>query len=224
MTASKPALLAVRDRREEVIQALSDRFANDVIDLDEFEARLERAHGATTVAALDALVADLGPLPEAAQVVHLAELVVAGRAEPPRTVSAVFSSIERRGSWQVPGAIRARSVFGSTVLDFREARFTAAVTELRVAAVFGNLEIVVPPNLAVECEGSAVFGNFEGGGSAVADPDRPILRITGRAVFGNIEVRTQLPGESAWDAHRRRCRDEKALTPAERPLLPPGRR
>jgi hypothetical protein len=86
------------------------------------------------------------------------------------------------------------------------------VTELDARVLFGNLEIIVPPQLAVECEGSSVLGNVENHGTgAVSDPDRPLLRIHGLAVLGNVEVHTRLPGESAMDAHRRGKRERRAL-------------
>jgi hypothetical protein len=222
MSETNPgALIALRDRREAVIQILSDSFANDLVDVDAFDERLARAHAAATVAELDALVADLAPLPDTARRVALAKIPVGGVPDRPRTVSAVFSNLERRGVWQVPSALTARSVFGNVELDFREAQLAAGVTELRVRAVFGNVEIVVPPHLAVECEGSAVFGNFEHGEHAVADPDRPILRVVGTAVFGNVEITTRLPGEAERDAHRRRKRERKALPSRAQPALPP---
>jgi hypothetical protein len=154
--------------------------------------------------------------------VQLAKIQVgAGVPDRPQAVSAVFSNIEKRGAWQVPSTIKARSVFGSVILDFRDARFAAAVTELQVNAVFGDIAIVVPPNLAVDCEGSAVFGNFEHGDNAMVDPDRPVLRIVGKAVFANIEIRTLLPGESERDARRRRKRERRQLASPVRPSLPP---
>jgi hypothetical protein len=211
------ALVALRDRREAVIQILSDSFASDLIDVELFDGRLARAHAATTVAELDALVADLAPLPASAPRVALERTPTAG-SPGPRAVSAVFANIERRGGWQVPNQVRARSVFGNLELDFREARLVAGVTELRVRAVFGNIEIVVPPHLAVECEGSAVFGNFEHGENAVADPGRPLLRVVGTAVFGNIEIKTRLPGETEGDARRRRKRERASI--AAPPMLP----
>jgi hypothetical protein len=194
MSETKPgALVALRDRREAVIQVLTDSFANDLVGLDEFDERIGRAHAAPTVAELDALVADLQPLPATAQHVVLAKIPVGSVPDRPRTISALFSSVQRRGVWQVPSAMTTRSTFGNVELDFREAHFAAGVTELRVRAVFGNIEITVPPHLAVECDGSAVFGNFEQSEHPASDPDRPLLRIIGKAVFGNVEVKTLLP-------------------------------
>ena len=195
------SLVALRERREALIQVLTDSFATDVIDLEEFEARLGRAHAAGTVAELDALGADLAARPGGASSTALAPLSVdtsLARAAAPARVRALFGNVERRGPWVVPATLEARATFGNVELDFREARFSAAVTELDARAVFGNLELIVPPQLAVQCEGSSVFGNVESHGSnALPDPDRPLLRVIGRAVFGNIEIHTRLPGAAA---------------------------
>ena len=58
---NKPALVALRARREGVIDALSNHFACDALDLDEFEQRVDLAHRATSVAELDQLLRDLEP-------------------------------------------------------------------------------------------------------------------------------------------------------------------
>jgi hypothetical protein len=218
-------LVALRDRREAVIQVLSDSFANDLLDVDSFEERLARAHQATTVAALDALVADLSPLPAGAtKTTALVKIDndVRERPERRRTL-ALFGSVERRSGWVVPRHLESVSVFGATVLDFREASFAAGVTEVAVRVVFGALEVIVPPQLTVECEGVGVFGSFAHQGGAVADPERPVLRILGSAVFGSVEIETRLPGESSGDARRRRRRERKALRHARRLELPPHR-
>ena len=57
----KPALVALCTRREMVIDALSTHFANDALDMDEFEQRVDLAHRATSVAELDELLTDLEP-------------------------------------------------------------------------------------------------------------------------------------------------------------------
>ena len=202
------SLVAVRDQRERAIQLLTDSFAGDLITVEEFEQRLGRLHAAAGLAEIDAVVADLRPAPTGAPTTALAPLRIdAALTAPRRRVMSVFGSVERRGAWTVPAALDARAVFGNVELDFREARFTAATTELEVRVVFGNLEIIVPPQLAVECEGNSIFGNIESfGGGAIADPERPLLRVRGTAVFGNVEVHTRLPGESAAEAHRRQKR------------------
>jgi hypothetical protein len=120
-------------------------------------------------------------------------------------VTAIFGGVERRGSWSVARQLKARAILGGIVLDFRDAALPPGVTDLHVSAVFGGIEIIVPPGLSVEVSGTAIFGGFGHVERvpAVADPDRPVLRVRGRAVFGGVAVETRLPGESESDASRR---------------------
>ena len=211
--ASPPtSLVALRDRREAAIQLLADGFVADLLTIEQFDDRVARAHSASRVADLDALVADLEPLAPAKSTALVPLAVDASLVPARKNLRSLLSNLEKHGPWVVPDTLAVSATFASAVLDFREARFTAAVTEIRVRVICANLEIIVPPQLAVECEGSAVFGNIEShGGGAVADPERPLLRITGPVVFGNVEVQTRLLGESERDAQRRRKRERKAL-------------
>jgi hypothetical protein len=54
------------------------------------------------------------------------------------------------------------------------------------------------------------------------DPARPLIRIVGTVRFGNLEITTRLPGETARDAYRREKRERKQLRKAETKALPPG--
>jgi hypothetical protein len=216
------SLVALRDRREAAIQQLADGFAADLLTVDQFDERVARAHGATTMGELDALVADLPP-PAGAKSTALVPLAVEPSLQPaPKRFRSWFGNLERHGAWVVPAELAVGAVFGNAVIDFREARFAAQTITLQARVVFGNLEVIVPPQLAVECDGASIFGNIEShGGGAVADPDRPLLRITGTVFFGNIEISTRLPGESARGARKRRRRERKALEANRRAALPP---
>ena len=218
-------LVALRDRRDQVIAILTEQFGRDALELDELELRLERAQRADTVAALDALVADLdAALATALAVPPVPSSAALAQWPARRTMAAVFGSVERSGAWTAPRQLTAVAVFGSTELDFREATLAPGVTELRVRCVFGSVELIVPPWLAVEGDAVAILGSFEElhRAPAVPDPERPVLRITGVTVFGSVEVETRLPGESRRDARKRAKRAAKALQGEPR-ALPPAR-
>ncbi len=212
---NKPMLVALHDKRERVIDALSIHFANDTLDMDEFEQRVDLAHRATSVADLDVLLADLKPTtdeqPSASPVpslvprtearqVHTAVrgLSIASHGWRTKRVLAILSDIQRKGTWPVPKKLRVRAVLGSVGLDFREAQMGPGVTEVKVRSIGGEIKIIVPPHLRVECEGRAVLGSFEGmhQNTGEPNPDAPLLRITGRAIFGTVEISTRQPGET----------------------------
>lgn len=147
-----------------------------------------------------------------------------GRQKEQQTLAAIIGGTSRKGHWTPPRRLRVIAVMGGAELDFREAAFAPGVTEVHITAVMGRVQIVVPPQLAVEMEGLAIMGGFEHSERAPVqpDPDRPVLRVSGVAVWGGVHIETRLPGETEEDAHTRR-RSQRALQKAQRRALPPRR-
>ncbi len=217
------SLIALRDRREQVIARLSECFASDVLEVDELERRLDLAHGARTVAELDALVADLAPVTTA--LVPVASQAIDDPSRPvAKQLRVWLSSVERRGRWTVPSQVKLSVFWGNVELDFRDASLGAGATTIDVRVTMGNLVIVLPPHLAIDVDVSCFAGNVEERHRVPpeVDPTRPVLRVTGAVRFGNIQVSTRLPGESDRDARRREKRERKQLRRAEPKALPPG--
>lgn len=216
--------------RQRIIDALCEHYAQDHLEVGEFERRLDRAHRISRRDELEALVSDLPTLSASptsepgrpsADVARRskdqedpgAEVVVpagAGRVPASRVPESQFefafwSGRQRSGSWIPARSIRAAAFMGSVELDFREALFGPGETRIHVVAVMGGVEIVVPPGIHVEADGLALIGAFEeklGGGGDIPD-NAPTLRITGFALMGGVEVVSRLPGESPRDARRR---------------------
>jgi Cell wall-active antibiotics response 4TMS YvqF len=129
------------------------------------------------------------------------------------TLTAVFSSTARHGEWLPPEELRVVVGFGAAKLDLTKALLAPGVTEFEVYALFGSVELLVPPDLEVELDASALFGSVErrdsGGGVSgflrdqlrrvtgadleqpPPEDDPPLLRVTGRAIFGSIIVRVR---------------------------------
>lgn len=214
------------DRRQKVVDALCEAFARDEIAVEEFERRVDRAHAAEDAEELRRLLTDLpsaGP-PAPAE----SEPNPPARAAPPRApartvrdssvVAGIFGGGTRRGSWTPARVNTAIGVLGGCELDFREARLSPGVTEVRVFALWGGVEVVVPPDVRVECSGIGIMGGFEHAESVPTsdDPDAPVIRVTGVAIMGGAEVNVRYPGESSRDAKRRLKREKKARKRLER--------
>lgn len=204
---------ALRERREGVIQALTAHFAEDRIDAEEFERRVDRAYRALSLQELDAVSADLPSLPGPAPGEGT------GRALAPpdevrgqQVVPALMGGNERKGVWTPASRIHALAIMGGVVLDFREARFGRGVTEVNAFALMGGIEIIVPPGLRVESDGLGILGGFEGHDQRgePSDRDQPALRVRGLAIMGGVEVVERLPGETANDTRRRLKAERKA--------------
>jgi hypothetical protein len=227
---SKPetSLVALRVERDRCIDMLTEAFSKDLLDIDEFEDRVDLAHQASTVEALVALRKDLElTTPESSEALvpvetdEEQEALIAARPRSKWCIS-ILGGSERKGQWRVPERLRVVNILGGTTLDFREAIFAPGVTQVTIVGCLGGVDIIVPPTLAVECEGAAIIGGFEAleRCPAVPDPAKPLLRISGLALIGGIDVSTRLPGESARQARKRRRRERHRSRHERRARLP----
>jgi hypothetical protein len=205
--------------RQQAIDALCEHFANDVLSVEEFERRVDRAHKAESLDEIRKLLADLpsGDLPVrredmASTAIERAQASVpASRVKERGLMVAALGGVERKGRWIPARQNYAVAVMGGVNLDFREALLPPGVTEVWVFTAMGGAEIIVPPGLAVESDGVAILGSFEHREDAVLspDPDAPVLRIRGLAIMGGVEVSIRYPGETPREAKRRRRFAEK---------------
>jgi hypothetical protein len=223
------SLVALRDRRNQVITRLSECFATDILEVDELERRLDLAHSARTVAELDALVADLAPAPATTALVPTAASAALTAIDDPRRaetkrVRVIMSHVERRGRWTVPRTLELRVLWGNAELDFRDASLAPGVTTVDVRVLMGNLEVILPPHLSIDVDVSSFMGAVEERHRVPPDDDpaRPVLRLIGAVRLGNLEITTRLPGESRRDADKREKRERKQLRKAQQAALPAG--
>lgn len=216
--ADTPAQLL--QAKERARAALADGYAEDLIDQDELDERLDAVERARAVADLEPLMIGLtnGLTPAAKPTA----LVPASAAAPER-IGVLLGSVARNGAWEVAARTRVRVVLGSAVLDLRTATLPDGPIAVDVTVVLGSLDVVVPPGWQIDNRCGAILASVEQDDShAPAPRERRILRLTGRAVLGSVAVHERLPGEGAGDARRRRKRERKALAAQQGRALPPG--
>jgi hypothetical protein len=177
--------------RERVATVLSTRFADDVISLDEFESRVARVYRATTRAELDALVADLEIALPAAMSAN-AQLIPAADTVPAHDRRfAVLANLAHHSMAAMPRRLDVSAVLGNVELDLRDATYGSGESELHLRAVLGNITITLPAGAVVEQRASSILASIE----CQPSPTRtgrtrgPIVRLTGHAVLGSVEIR-----------------------------------
>jgi hypothetical protein len=221
--------VTLKQQREQTIALLCEHFAQDRLEVEEFETRLDRAHRATTAAELEALLQDLpAPAPPAPTPTPARDALargtraVADAVRDSRTLLAFMGGVERRGRWTPARRNIVIAIMGGAALDFREVALPPGQTEVFIFCLMGGAEIIVPPTLAVDASGIAIMGGFEHSSAPPpADPDAPVLRINGFCLMGGVEILCRHPGESAKDA-RKRQREEQRLLREERRRLRGG--
>jgi signal transduction histidine kinase len=140
----------------------------------------------------------------------------------PLRLHVTMGSTERRGAWKVPPRVEACVRWGNMELDLREAELGPATT-IQAHVMMGNLEIIVPADLAVDVNVDSFAGNIEHGAGDGTRPDGSAevrqlsdhayrdpapaparrLRVTGVVRFGNCEIIPLRPGETRRDYARR---------------------
>ncbi len=200
MADSPLSLVALRQRRERTIELLCEHFAQDHLEAVELEQRIDGAHQATSLAELEALVSDLPTLSAAAPpATRPADRPAAHPFVDQQFVVAVMGGAERKGGWTPGRRVNVLAVMGGVHLDFRDAHLDAGVTEINVLALMGGVEIVVPEGLRVESNGIGIMGGFEhsGKGRFPIDSSAPVLRISGLALMGGVEIKERPRGRLA---------------------------
>ena len=114
------------------------------------------------------------------------------KAVPARRIVSFMGAVQRKGTWEVPQRLTISVMMGAVELDFREAVFGPGISTVDITALMGAASIMVPPTLRVECGGAGILGTFDylDLNTAKAAADGPVLRITGTAVMGAVEIKT----------------------------------
>lgn len=103
---------------------------------------------------------------------------------------AVFGGVDRNISAQDFHGAQCAAIFGACKIDLRDAQIQGQEAVLESYAVFGGVEIRVPPDWEVVNRSVAVFG---GTGDKRRHPPRgpaaKTLILQGAAVFGGVEIK-----------------------------------
>lgn len=171
--------VAMERERERAVHLLQEAFADEVIEVEELEQRLERVAQAETPDALAAITSDLP--------VVVREIP---DESPPVRVLAILGGAERKGEFVMPARMSVTAWCGGADIDLRLARFSGS-HELSCSAVMGGISILVPGHVRVTCRGLGIMGGFSDRSRGTDDSSAPELVITGVAFWGGVDVQTR---------------------------------
>lgn len=89
--------------------------------------------------------------------------------------------------------------YGGGRLDLRGATIAPDGADLRIRAVFGGVQLIVPTTWRVETDSTSFLGGVADATTAPDEPDAPVLRISALAVFGGVAISND-SGDSMFDA------------------------
>ncbi len=103
----------------------------------------------------------------------------------------VFGGVRRRIVSQEFEGGEVTAIFGGVEIDLRAAATKKDQIVIELNAIFGGVELMVPDTWDVSVRGAGILGGYEDKTMPRRDPasgKRPLLVITGSAVFGGVTV------------------------------------
>lgn len=110
-------------------------------------------------------------------------------AGPRLNASAFMAGSKRRVVAQEFAAGDVNAVIAGTTVDFRAAKLAQGRGEVDVFAMWGGIDLIVPPEWRVVGEVTPILGVFQDTTLPPAGADAPTLVVRGTVVMGGIEVR-----------------------------------
>lgn len=113
----------------------------------------------------------------------LAKMKEAGKN--PKVGCAAFSGCDLNYSGEVFEGAELTAVFGGVECDLRNAIIEKDCA-IRVSAVFGGIDILVPAHVNVKVSATAIFGGVSN--QAAYHEDAPTIYISGICLFGGVDI------------------------------------
>lgn len=196
--------------RRDAVARLCAAQALGLLSVETFGDRYALIREATSVATLEAVVADLAqddatPLPLMAYGAEAIEVEPADTGYNPRAVAmapaesiripAVLGYAERAGTWTVPEHLEVLVTLGEVKLDFRDAVFVTDTVLIDVSVLLGSLNLILPPGTQIEneCEEFMSSSSHPRRGRESAPPNGILVILRGRSRLGEINIKERLP-------------------------------
>lgn len=177
--------------RDSAAAVINNALAEGRLTPQEHSERLDAIFGAKTHAELVPILDDL-PAPRSVKqaMAHPAPAAADVVPRRRRRLVAILSGFGRNGAWHPDPVMNVFMVLGGAELDFRDAVLPSKEIVLRVTAVLGGLGIIVPPEMRVVDNTSAILGGSGVTGKIAEplDPDAPVLRLEGVCILGGMGV------------------------------------
>ena len=187
-----PDAIRVGDReREQAISVLHDAVGGGYLDLQEFEERSQTVYAAKTRGDLRASLADL---PAGAQLFPpIAPPGAVGASVMPKadTINVDWTTVKRRGSWQVPAHLVVTGSLGTADLDLSRATIPLTGCLIEVLASWSTVKLRLGGSIVARTE------DFDGGSMTTlkdkagppSTPGGPVIDIRGHANWTTVVLR-----------------------------------
>ena len=189
----------LEDRRQHVLDRLTEAFAADQIFMEDYESRVVVAQNARDDSELDRAVAGLqnselrsgeratvAARPSAAALPNRIDARISGSS----SLACVMGERNLTGDWLSADQVSALTVMGSTKLDLRDTALPPGRLKIDAFIFMGEMQIIVPRGLPVNVNAFPFMGEARAdrGVEHRVQAGRPFVEVNGFAMMGSIRV------------------------------------
>ena len=118
----------------------------------------------------------------------------------------MLSHTRRDADWVLPRLFRIFAFWGNAEIDLTNALLSSGTSHIEIKCIMASVEIIVPPDVRVDCEVEAVVGSAEVRREigSTTSLEAPLVRITGTSFMGSIEVKVIDPNAPSFAERLRR--------------------
>jgi hypothetical protein len=181
---------SLKQIREQVIERLTDGYAHNLLEEEEFEQMIAEATNAGSKQELITLSENLPTIPgQRSADIGMPVTINRGPVKQEDILACVFSGTTRKGVWRPARKINSFTLFGGTEIDFSDAEIPSDGVVIDLFCVFGGVDIRIPEGLNVDSRGFALFGGFDDKSDGVVREDVPTVTIRGLVLFGGVDIK-----------------------------------
>ena len=181
--------------RNNVIERLEHSFAQNLLDIDVYEKRMEIAVNTASKRELLSLIEDL-PVPTETNKQSSSFdriLLNLGEIKDYDVTLALLSGATRKGLWYPPKRMKVVAIMGGVDLDYSQAQIPPGVSNIDIFALMGGVNIFVPEGVNVEVTGIPIMGGIDNRAPSSAKLGAPTIKINAITLMGGLDIKVKKP-------------------------------
>ncbi len=181
--------------RNNVIERLEHSFAQNLLDIDVYEKRMEIAVNTASKRELLSLIEDL-PVPTETNKQSSSFdriLLNLGEIKDYDVTLALLSGATRKGLWYPPKRMKVVAIMGGVDLDYSQAQIPPGVSNIDIFALMGGVNIFVPEGVNVEVTGIPIMGGIDNRAASSGKLGAPTIKVNAITLMGGLDIKVKRP-------------------------------
>ncbi len=167
---NKKSIRPTTQEIDRTVDQLQTAFSHNLLSELEFDERMSKALSAKEQQELEDLLADLDA------------------PELEKNSYAIMSGFDKNGYFVLGKSYNVKAIMGGCSIDLRQAEFKCHETVMKVTAIMGGIELILPEGFRVIVQGSPILGGISQKVNRNLPPTAPVIKIKATCIMGGIDI------------------------------------